>query len=317
MKHPTNGILTALVVVLCGCGRSERSVEAKQGVPWPPARLIESGWKASWSPDGTKLVYGRPGGTGLEVLNLRTLARTELAATGKDPEWSPDGRYIAYVQEPAFNAYAEEGVWVVEVHGGNRRKLVAGGFPTWSADGKTLFMTDRRANRILAVEVDADPPPSAVFFENARSWYPAVSPDGTQIAFGRREMLEIVDRMGGRIVLSWPTPGNRGLLPAWSPDGRLVAFGGFDDATLGLWVLDLKTAKAARVIEGPFTMPAWSKDGKRLAFDQRRVNQREVWFVSRDWVDERLKQTGRLATEPPETPQAPLNPGPSSPASIR
>lgn len=150
-------------------------------------------------------------------------------------------------------------------------------------------MTTRKERQILAIKVGSTDETPTIFFENARSWYPTVSPDGRQIAFGGPGVLEVVDRESGQTVLSWPTPGNRGLLPAWSPDGNLIAFGGFDDSTLGVWVLEVKSGRAASVIEGHYTMPAWSKDGARLAFDQRLPHQREVWVVGRDWIENRLK----------------------------
>lgn len=87
-------------------------------------------------------------------------------------------------------------------------------------------------------------------------------PDGT----GSCLYTEAVDLSS---LLTWDTPGQRGLLPGWSPDGRYLAFGGFDDSKLGLWCLDVRSSNAVQLAEGPFTLPAWSPDGKRLSFDYR------------------------------------------------
>jgi len=48
---------------------------------------------AGWSPDGTKLVFGRGGQ--IRVLDT-TNNRTTIIDQGADPTWSPDGRWIAY-----------------------------------------------------------------------------------------------------------------------------------------------------------------------------------------------------------------------------
>lgn len=198
----------------------------------------------------------------------------------------------------AFNQYLTEEVWVIPASGGEPQQLVKGGFPSWSADGRRLFVHSRHKGEILAVN-PSDPASQPVhFFTNAPSWYFAVSPDQTRVAFGCGGRLDIRDRLTGRTVAEWPTPGERGLLPAWLPDGRLVAFGGFDDSQLGLWVFEPRTGRAKPVIEGHYTMPAWSADGRLLAFDER-TDSWSIWVAGRHYIDGLLK-----ANPPPSSAMA-------------
>jgi Tol biopolymer transport system component len=254
----------------------------------PPARLTQGGWKASWSPDGGQIVYGKGQGQGLDRLDIVTRQITPVFARGKDPCWSPSGRRIAFVQEDSFNSYATEQVWLVGFDGKEPRRLVTGGFPGWSSDGKRVFAHSRQENKIIEVNAEDPTAQPVVFFPNASSWYFSVSPDETRIAFGCAGRLEIRDRATGKIVASWPTARERGLLPAWSPDGKLVAFGGFDGSNFGLWVMEPSGLKAVQVLKGDYTMPAWSRDSEWLAFDSR-GGSREIWTVGRAYIEERLR----------------------------
>jgi Tol biopolymer transport system component len=273
--------------------------------PEPPRQLIADAWKASWAPDGQRLAVGRGPGQGIEIYDLGTRTRTPLTPTGKDPAWSPDGRFIAHVREPEHNAYQAEETWVIAPDGTGARRVGTGGFPSWSGDGKLLIVHERTRNRMVAYQaarLEAEP---TVYCERALSWYPGVSPDGTNLAFGIAGQLVVVDRTTGRLVASRPTPNDGGLLPAWSPDGKLVAFGGFDSSQLGLCVFEVATGKAARIAAGNFTMPAWSADGRRMAFDNR-AGDREVWVVDRDFVDARLRDpAAALSRTAAPTPEAP------------
>jgi len=296
MKFKLAHLTLTSVFVLTGCDSPRMSNDTMVAL-CPPMRLVEAGWKASWSPDGTRLVHGQPRRDGIQILDLRTLKSGSIPGLAKDPDWSPDGRHIAFVREPTHDAYKEEEIWICTPENPQPRRVMTGGFPSWSADGKKLYIHDRRENRILALSVDNPDGQPAVFFERTRSWYPAVAPDEKQIAFGANEQLEIVDRASGQTLLTWPTPGNRGLLAAWSPDGKLVAFGGFEGSTLGVWVLDVAAKRAAPIIEGHYTMPAWSKDGSRLAFDHRFMHRREVWVTGRLWIEARLRDSARTLTQ--------------------
>ena len=238
-------------------------------------RLIASGSRASWSPDGSCLVFGEPQQKGLQIFDVESGTTTDLTSPGKDPAWSPDGRFIAFVKG---NGSSDE-TWLVKSTGEAPRKLIDGGYPNWSADGKILYVQSRKENRILSLDVDDPNVQPGVFFDGPQSWYPAVSPDGKRVAFGRPDQLVITDSQTKRIVLIWPVPGCRGLLPAWSADGRQIAFGGFDNEPSGVWVLDVEAKEAVRVAQGPYTMPAWSKDGTKLAFDLRSESTREIWMV--------------------------------------
>ena len=111
-------------------------------------RFLVQGCKSSWSPDGKRLVFGDGGR--LKIIELGSGRVRVLTQPGKDPAWSPgDGRRIAYV---VGDGQSEE-VWLIEAAGGAPRKLARGGFPSWSADAKTVFLHSQAGSK-LAV----DPP---------------------------------------------------------------------------------------------------------------------------------------------------------------
>ena len=281
MKKSTLILLTAAAPLLSGCVSNQIGGLNPTA---PPTKLVDSGWKSSWSPDARQLVYGTGLGGGLEMLDLRTRQKTSLVANAKDPAWSPDGRWIAFIREQSYNQYLTEEVWIMPAQGGEPRRVVAGGFPSWSADGRRLFVHSRRDNQILAVNPRESTSQPVIFFTNTPSWYFSVSPDQTRVAFGCPGRLDIRNRATGQPVAAWPTPGDRGLLPAWSPDGRLVAFGGFDDSRLGLRVFAVATGRATAVLTGNYTMPSWSRDGRWLTFDER-TDPRCIWIVGRSYID--------------------------------
>ena len=249
-------------------------------------KSLAKGFKPSWSPDGKRIVLGRGvAGTsqdaagGIVVLDLATGKTAQLAKSGKDPAWSPkaDGP-IAYV---GGGSGAAEEIWLVEPSGKNPRKLVDGGFPTWSADGRTLFFHSRRQNKVMAIRADtAGANPTELL---GTSWmYPAVSADGKRIAFRSGSGMVVADRATTPPkTKTWSLPdGGRGFLGGFSPDGKQIGYGGYgrgDD--FGVWVFDLETGRAARLASGPFTMPAWSPDGSKIALDLRVSTGDEVWMI--------------------------------------
>jgi Tol biopolymer transport system component len=214
----------------------------------------------------------------LEILDLETGKVTDLSKVGKDAAWSPNGRYIAYVVEPSFDSYQED-VCLSDQTGGNVRMLTEGAYPGWSGDSRFLYFYSRSKHRILSIDVSQPSAQATVFFDHPSSQYPAVSPDGSMVAFGTAGKLVIAKARTGEQLWNWPVVNARGLLPAWSPDGKLVGFGGYDGDELGLWVFRISSGTASCIVRGPCTMPAWSNDGEKLAFDYRPKKQDkwEVW----------------------------------------
>jgi eukaryotic-like serine/threonine-protein kinase len=101
----------------------------------------------SWSPDGKQIAFTslRKGGVpGIFIMTLEgsrvlSLVEDETRAISQ-PAWSPNGAEIAYVN-------SDNRIWVMDLNGGNRRDLIAGGGdyrvyqPAWSPDGTVLIYT--------------------------------------------------------------------------------------------------------------------------------------------------------------------------------
>jgi TolB protein len=160
--------------------------------------------------------------------------RRLLARMGREPAWSPDGRYLAYVYD---------GIWIVRADGTRRRRLTTpdratrtiDGGPAWSPDGRRIVFS--------------------------RNWIP---PGDSQ-----RTELYVVSVASVRLRLLTGTRTRHEGGPGWSPDGRVIAFGvgsGLRPRDNGLYLLDLASGRTKRLTSGPDGGPDWSPDGRTIAF---------------------------------------------------
>ena len=99
---------------------------------------------------------------------------------------------------------------------------------------------------------------------------PAVSPDGTRIAFtalGDLWILPIGDR-----PIRLTSDQFVELDPAWSPDGTRIAFGSDRGGSMALWVHDFRAGIAALMSKGRGRVSgtAWSPDGRLIAYAANR-----------------------------------------------
>lgn len=122
----------------------------------------------SFSPDGTQLSYAQVDqerGYDVGILDIESGIMTPLVATAareQSPDFSPDGRWIAYDSDETGRSE----VYVVATDGTGRGRQVStegGIFPRWASDGGDLYW--RNTNQMMAAAIDisaegfvSDPP---------------------------------------------------------------------------------------------------------------------------------------------------------------
>jgi Tol biopolymer transport system component len=147
---------------------------------------------AEWSPDGQAIVFSRwVNGQVASIYTMRPdgthLKLIAAVAGAQDPQWSPDGRKIAF--------QANNGIYTVNADATQLTQIAAAGGlagePAWSPDGMKLLYVKTPLN-------------AATSAETTQLW--TINANGSR----NRRIYQL--STSGR----WP-------LPFWSPDGKLIA----------------------------------------------------------------------------------------------
>lgn len=249
------------------------SVEPEGG---QPARLDLGDGEScdpDWSPDGRRIAFSSNHGAAefrifvADANGEHAVAVTHPRAGARDfmPAWSPDGTQIA------FERRTPEGVsynlFVVAADGTNTRQLTRrhgfDGTPTWSPDGRILFVSDRRAHRSkgcnscssLWIMRLSDRQTARITRTTVNALMPAWSRDGRFIAWSRAPNLYAVLRL--YVMQSDRTDVRQvdrsGGSPAWSPDSRTIVY----SSGAGLTLIGVDGAGRRQLTSDGGSSPSW------------------------------------------------------------
>ncbi|MBN1122467.1 MAG: protein kinase [Anaerolineae bacterium] len=198
-----------------------------------------------------------------------------------EPDWSPDGQYLAFESMQAGNSDIYIALVVNgSLASGDIQQLTSGTepdrHPDWSPDGTSIAYESGSGNRseIVVVQVDGGML-NRLTSNDTADRAPQFSPDGTQIAFmtNQRGVWEIalMDYPGGQVTEIFDCPAADCRFPAWSPDGRFLAYNTLseDGEAESIYALDIATGRSMPLVEeGENGRPAWSGDGLSLYFNR-------------------------------------------------
>jgi Tol biopolymer transport system component len=227
-------------------------------------------------------------------------------AVGGRPEWSPDGKQIAYVTDDVLHIMSsdgsndneiikthghvfgtfvwahdnhiymnetidgESGLYAISLSTKERRMLLegAGQHLTYSPKTKQLAFTEKK--QVFTVDLDGGNLRQVTSYDKGK-YYPAFSPDGSQIAFesgppGGIRALTVVSVEDGatKELFQGSTPKDRFFRSSWSSDGSKIAWASWLGIRIGQ-VSDSRYSMFTVKADGPH-MPRWSPDGKKMLF---------------------------------------------------
>ncbi len=129
--------------------------------------------------------------------------------------------------------------------------------------------------------------------------HPAISPDGSRVAFasnrGGQWDIFVLDLPTGEVTRLTDTPAYDGH-PSWSPDGLWIAHDTYLEDNLDIVVRPVDGSQPPIRLTydpRPDFSPAWSPQGRRIAFVSSRSGEQEIWLADLDKVEERFVNLSR------------------------
>jgi Tol biopolymer transport system component len=126
----------------------------------------------SIAPNG-RIAYAR--GHGIWVMSGSGAGAHRVISRGIRPRWSPDGTRIAYVRPDGTGCGCQGALMVARADGSGARKVLGGvSQPSWSPDGERFAFTREKANRYSVYTVGADGSETKLVARNAATpaWRP-------------------------------------------------------------------------------------------------------------------------------------------------
>ena len=185
------------------------------------------------------------------------------------PDWSPDGREIAFVgwNPKPPGAGAETDIFVTRLDGRGRRRLTRNPAreygPDWSPTGKRLAYASGVGGGLDLFVIDRSGHNRRQLTRtpNRCEAQPDWSPDGRRILFklcGTGDVYAINAAGGGERLLL-----RSAFAAKWGPNGRSILYSRAD----GIYVADSTGQQERRVAAVYASEVAWSPDGSNIAYE--------------------------------------------------
>jgi dipeptidyl aminopeptidase/acylaminoacyl peptidase len=270
------------------------SLEDVMSSPFP------SEFVSAQSKDRIAWVFNNEGRRNIWVADGADYVPRQLTKYDKDDgqeihnlEFSKDGSFITYVRGDEENAQkenpnptsdpkgAKQEVWVINISGGEPKKIGAGSSPTITNDGKEIiFIQD---STVFHGPADGSKDSEIFFHARGKNYGPKWSPDGSLLAFGSdrgdHSFIGVFDPKAEKIT--WLAPNvDRDVGLVWSPDGKQIAFFRYPGLTgdpqtehepsssFAIWIADARTGEGKEI---------WKSKDKNGGFAQFYPHQTLFW----------------------------------------
>jgi serine/threonine protein kinase/Tol biopolymer transport system component len=238
----------------------------------------------SWTTDG-KILFASDASGSADILEMEATGTDQRQLTGGaarnyGPAASPDGRHIVFHS----NRSGKWQVWRMDRDGGNPVQLTSGAeesnWPAVSPEGRWVVYQHVGASALASlwrIPIDGGAPERLT---DELAMRPAVSPDGTLIAYWQKEqapnapwriaVISPEERRPVRVFDVPQSPTNGQTNVRWTRDGRAVLYLDYRDGATTLWSQPLGDAPPRKVHvfrNEPIYSVDVSRDG-RLVFSR-------------------------------------------------
>ena len=288
-------------------------VPARGGVPRPVFESTEPpfAFSPAWFPNQKDLVFS--GGTGIFAVAAAGNGAPRRLVPGSDvhsPRWSPDGRWLAYVEHGAQFTFGRQlfgtvtnSRLVVHPDGSAATIAVTDGNafatnPVWLPDSLTLLFIGSRGGtrdiyrlRVSPQGISTDEAPQR-FASGTNAHTMSLSADGRRLVYSSytqsTDIWSIAIPRSGVASMDGATRvtfGNGRIQKlAVSRDGRWLAFDSDRDGQADVWKMPAAGGPAERITRGTEDefVNDWSPDSSELVIHAIRNGQRDVLVISAD-----------------------------------